>query len=127
MKFLILPYYPFCLPAEEATNGSPNRRRDSGVHDRGAWMREIEIVCGRADVRGKLIMGATAPTAFKTLSVAGILCYWLRPFGPARELGHYNLGLFKFGIGFFFVLIIFAFMCVWAIIRYLDRAKIGSV
>ncbi|TYJ34667.1 hypothetical protein E1A91_A05G184900v1 [Gossypium mustelinum] len=30
MKFLILPYYPFYLPTEEATNGSPNRRRDSG-------------------------------------------------------------------------------------------------
>lgn len=76
-------------------------------------MREIGVVCGHADVRGKLIMGATAPTAFRTLSVAGILCYWLRPFGPVRELGHYNLG---FGISFFLILIIFAFMCVWAII-----------
>ncbi|TYI17377.1 hypothetical protein ES332_A07G019400v1 [Gossypium tomentosum] len=88
-------------------------------------MRKIEVVCGRADVRGKLIMGATAPTAFRTLSVAGILCYWLRPFGPARELGYYNLGLFNFGIGFFLVLIIFAFMCVWAIIGYLDGQKLG--
>ncbi|KAB2071453.1 hypothetical protein ES319_A08G222700v1 [Gossypium barbadense] len=126
MKFLLLPYYPFRLLGEKATNGSPNRRRDSGespfvdasttwlrgAHDRGAWMRKIEVVCGRADVCGKLIMGATAPTAFRTLSVAGILCYGLRPFGSARELGHYNLGLFNFRIGFFLVLIIFAFMCV---------------
>ncbi|TYJ06028.1 hypothetical protein E1A91_A12G204500v1 [Gossypium mustelinum] len=31
MKFSLLPHSPLCLPAEKATNGSPNRRRDSGA------------------------------------------------------------------------------------------------
>ena len=47
MKFLILPYYPFCLPAEEATNGSPNRRRDSGespfVDVSTTWLRWVSL------------------------------------------------------------------------------------
>ncbi|TYI17376.1 hypothetical protein ES332_A07G019300v1 [Gossypium tomentosum] len=48
MKFLLLPYYPFCLPAEKATNGSPNRRRDSSespfVDASTTWLQCCDVV-----------------------------------------------------------------------------------
>ncbi|KAL1158719.1 hypothetical protein V6Z11_A08G243300 [Gossypium hirsutum] len=48
MKFLLLPYYPFRLLAEKATNGSPNRRRDSGespfVDASTTWLRCCDVV-----------------------------------------------------------------------------------
>ncbi|KAB2039412.1 hypothetical protein ERO13_A11G316842v2 [Gossypium hirsutum] len=60
MKFLILPYYPFCLPAEEATNGSPNRRRDSGespfVDVSTTWLRRCQTHGGEGHARGVVVV-----------------------------------------------------------------------